>query len=34
MRAITFKQPGAVDVQQEIDAPKPHPEKGQLLIIV
>lgn len=34
MRAITFKQPGAVDVLQEIDAPKPHPEKGQLLIKV
>ena len=34
MRAITFKQPGAVDVLQEIDAPKPRPEKGQLLIKV
>ena len=34
MRAITFKQPGAVDVLQEIDAPKPRPEKGQLLLKV
>lgn len=34
MRAITFKQPGAVDALQEIDAPKPRPEKGQLLIKV
>lgn len=34
MRAITFKQPGAVDVLQEIDAPKTRPEKGQLLIKV
>lgn len=34
MRAITFKHPGTADVLQEIAAPKPIPEKGQLLIKV
>lgn len=34
MRAITFKHPGTADVLQEIDAPTPSPEKGQLLIKV
>lgn len=34
MRAITFKEPGTVDVLQEVTVPKPRPEKGQLLIKV
>ncbi|MEY8446277.1 NAD(P)H-quinone oxidoreductase [Enterococcus ratti] len=34
MRAITIKHPGSAEVLQEINALKPKPEKGQLLIKV
>ena len=34
MRAITFKHPGSAEVLQEINAEKPTPDKGQLLIKV